>query len=396
MNTGWRVRVADAVTVLLLASCSRGDVRPRDFEWHSMDSSPGTEGGTAARSAGGTGGETSIDSAAGGTDAAADVSQGGTAGVAWTDASRNPDVSAGDARDGGAASIPDTGGPDASKEQDVAVGPDSRSHDLCGNGQLDPLEECDDPRDFDFDGCTSDCRLTPGLRALLSFERQSGPWVRNAADSGWAQLQLGWGVGLPLDDDELARDPNGAVGDAISLQQSAVYELAWDLWRQTFVDISSLMPPPPDGTVAFWYRAKPVSDEDTHLLVWFGNAGDGWGGTNTSDFTVGIGASGRLMTIIRDEEGAGCEVRVVEQVVWEQWQHAVITYSNLDGARSPGTSSCALYVDGEVMGTDRGLPLRTERMRRGFLGRAATLTNARSFTGAIDEFMMLDTALSAD
>ena len=66
-----------------------------------------------------------------------------------------------------------TYGPDGAQARDAAVdlvqnpAPDVRSVDqpaapigpgLCGNGKLDPGEECDDGNTVDGDGCMSDCK----------------------------------------------------------------------------------------------------------------------------------------------------------------------------------------------------------------------------------------------
>ncbi|NVB38516.1 DUF4215 domain-containing protein [Pseudenhygromyxa sp. WMMC2535] len=101
---------------------------------------------------------------------------------------------------------------------------------LCGDGEVQGEEECDDANEIDGDGCDSDCTAT-AVSALSLGENHTCALIDGGSVRCWGRGefgQLGYGNALTVGDDELPSDVGDILlpGPAVSLRAGGQHTCA--------------------------------------------------------------------------------------------------------------------------------------------------------------------------
>ena len=257
----------------------------------------------------------------------------------------------------------DTGPIDSSGSSDETTGtpPDASTEDTgepipeCGNGIVDPGEDCDDDNDVDGDGCNSDCTES-GTVLWDVVHPELGSVSRGVAVGPTGNIAVVGGRTENMQSDVLVLfyDPDGVAqwqrtfaspGDHHDEGRQAAFDDAGDLYVTAWVTFDDEVPQQGPNS---WTRAYDP------------RGGDGWtavfnGPTDGADRTFDVATRADEVIVVGNTTG-DVWVRGYDADDGEPrwtWTTA-IEDSRFDGASGIAVTDDAVYVAGDVDNADDG------------------------------------------
>lgn len=164
--------------------------------------------------------------------------------------------------------------------------PDCSLASFCGDRVVDAAfgEQCDDGDAWDINGCTVTCERTPGLQRWYRFNEQSGHEAKDELGGEAAAVKWGrrWNTAPGFEGGFVASaegDGQGFLRVGYSTGEVDPSDSATTSPMQ-FVDLGAQAPNPDAATLSVWAR-RTVPTGGKGLLLWMGSEGDGAGGAET-------------------------------------------------------------------------------------------------------------------
>jgi cysteine-rich repeat protein len=289
----------------------------------------------------------------------------------------------GDSGDGDGDTTETTGDGDSTTgDGDSTTGDgDTGMADNCGDGVLDEGEACDDGNDFDIDGCTSECEITPDVVAFWQFNEED-------ESNGIPDLTG------DFDLDYVAGDTPGLSGGMAPSQGRGG---AWYTYPGStrHGDVEGKPLDNFSGTIAGWLKPPGAGNSDFILVYWQGEAGgNGWGGENETH--LGIRDDNRF-TFRRHN----CQVdSSTYTFTGDGWYHVAATWEQT-GQPPNAQITCRLNISNgtatvENQSNQVAAPQTSvTEDTTSYFGRSGSDADPRHFRGYVDELIVFDRDLSA-
>ncbi len=302
----------------------------------------------------------------------------------------------------------------------------------CGDGIVDSDqdEQCDDGDDVEINGCGVSCRFTAGLGVWFAFDEGAGSTAQSRVGDATAEVEYGrrWSRDVPYTDAFVL--PEGSTDGYLRLQRLSGVDPTDETQSDPvqYLDLQDLRPSGNRATISMWARRSSTSSAEG-LLLWMGSEGDGAGGFEVSDglwspnheiwiryegpysedptkYELNMGfAASHAIDITEpaipqpDPMPEETKCRNAARVTYNDWHHFVLTFKNLQNPDGAGlirpVAEYTAYVDGQrVSGATECHTVNLSRFRAAFLGRSEFITNAPSWRGEVDNFMMYSRELS--
>jgi cysteine-rich repeat protein len=312
--------------------------------------------------------------------------------------------------------------------------PDCTLASFCGDGVVNSGsgEQCDDGDAWDVNGCTSECRFTPGLQRWYRFNERSGYVANDELGGEPALVKWGrrWNTAPGFDGGLVASDKEGQGFVHVEYSTDEVDPTDSEGTSPIqYVDLGKRWPSPDAATLSVWARRVATSNAKG-LLLWMGSEGDGAGGTETIGdgwspnheiwmryegketattygLSMGVAASHVIdistPLITPKPNPVPPETKCSKSVDLEygKWHHLVLTFRNLqnpEGAElvRPVTKYTA-YVNGvQVSAREDCHSVNLNRFTAALLGRSEFKSNNTSWLGDIDDFMQFGVELTSE
>ncbi|MFC1787861.1 LamG-like jellyroll fold domain-containing protein [Patescibacteria group bacterium] len=252
---------------------------------------------------------------------------------------------------------------------------------VCGNGIVDPIEDCDDDNSESGDGCSSSCTVEPGylcegVPSVCDVDTDSDGLIDtlDACNDNWALAGLIGYWGMEETSGTVAKDAYGANDGSIEGAPSVVdglsgktFEFAGDDYVALPKNVPSLEPD--FVTMAAW--VKP----DAYPGPIFYSGG--------IDYGVGIHVTGALSIKVTTTNGSVSEY-TGSIPLDGQWHFVVVAY---DGA------AVVTYIDGAFVSTFPLSGTMTHSSNPNGVNIGYYYGTGAHFDGLIDEVALFDRAL---